>query len=566
MPETSPQADLPDPHAGSGAWARPADLRSSWERSRSALGAPEAVRDVPQVAPELLDANLLEMFQAPLARVSDSLDGTGLGLLLADADGRILQRWTHDRAAAAHLDRVGTQRGAVLTESVVGTNGVGTVAATGRSVQIIGAEHFADFYREAVCTGAPVRHPVTGRLVAVVTMSTVVSERTDLLRPLTRSIVAQLEQHVLDVEQPSARWMLAEFLRTSRQHHGPVVGFGPDGLTVQSQRAGRLTAADIGLLRRVCADTTRSADVVLEFAAGPAAVTLTPLHGGGTLAAVSERPRTSRVAVSPRPPLAGRNPTLLAVATTVARHRDAREPLVVCGERGSGKTSLALGCPYRAPNQHSEAVVDAADRHVRGSRAWLQALAERLRAPSSVVIRGVDSLDEAMLEGMKSLIDGAPGRGSVLMTGSFDDPAAASAFAARLGWSSVWVPPLRERLGDIPALWRALAEQVQPNGPLVADAAAAAAMEKYSWPGNLVELRNVVTQLVLAGRRGTIGVADLPAGLRGGRALSMIERAELQAIQRALQESGGNRSQAAEILGLSRATVYRKMKAYQLTA
>ncbi len=54
--------------------------------------------------------------------------------------------------------------------------------------------------------------------------------------------------------------------------------------------------------------------------------------------------------------------------------------------------------------------------------------------------------------------------------------------------------------------------------------------------------------------------------VRGARSMTMIERAELEAIQRALQEAGGNRSRAAEILGLSRATVYRKMKTYRLTA
>ncbi|MBN9190828.1 MAG: hypothetical protein J0I62_20370, partial [Microbacterium sp.] len=160
------------------------ELLKSWQRSKDALGVPANIRDVPQVAEELLDAHILDMFQAPLARVSDDLDGTGLGLLLADARGTILQRWSHDRTAVAHLDRLGTVRGAMLAEDVVGTNGVGTVAATGKSLQISGSEHFAEFYSAALCTGSPVRHPVTGKMLAVITISSEVSERSGLLRPI----------------------------------------------------------------------------------------------------------------------------------------------------------------------------------------------------------------------------------------------------------------------------------------------------------------------------------------------------------------------------------------------
>jgi transcriptional regulator with PAS, ATPase and Fis domain len=53
--------------------------------------------------------------------------------------------------------------------------------------------------------------------------------------------------------------------------------------------------------------------------------------------------------------------------------------------------------------------------------------------------------------------------------------------------------------------------------------------------------------------------------MRGaGSTLTLIEQVELQAIRQALEESGGNRAKAAEILGISRATVYRKMKSYRL--
>ena len=109
-----------------------AELMQSWQRSQDALGEPANITDVPQVSEEMLDEQLLNTFRAPLTTFSDSLFGTGLGVLLADSRGQILHRWCEDRSAAVHLDRIGVIRGAVLAEDAVGTNGVGTVAAVGK--------------------------------------------------------------------------------------------------------------------------------------------------------------------------------------------------------------------------------------------------------------------------------------------------------------------------------------------------------------------------------------------------------------------------------------------------
>ncbi|MCD1573247.1 sigma-54-dependent Fis family transcriptional regulator [Agromyces mediolanus] len=546
------------------------ELVTSWQRSKEALGSPERVRDVPQVGLELLDGHLLEMFQAPLARASEELDGTGLGLLLADSEGRILQRWSHDRSVVAYLDDLGTVRGAVLSEEAVGTNGVGTVAATGRSVQIAGNEHFAEFYRAAMCAGSPVRHPLTGRLLAVVTLSGQVNDRAGLLRPLSHSIATQLGQHVMDAERPAARNMLEAFLAASRVQTGPVVAFGPDGLMMQNQRASRLVSADLGLLQRLCAEPSRSGRVSLELSEGLTDVQVTRLDGGsGTLAVlVDTERRQSQTGFGPmRPPLAGRSPEWLAVGQLVARHREAKTPLVIAGEPGTGKTSLGLGFPFR-PDQANRpsAVVDAAERHVLGTRRWLQRLGERIASHAPLIVRGIDTLDPAAISGMCSLIDSAAGGAAVLLTMSAATRAEAEAAGTRLGYPIAWVPPLRERAGDVGPLWRVLADRAGRTAHLEPNREALAALEAHGWPGNAVELRNVIEQLLLSGRRGSIGVAELPMSVRGTRSLTMIERAELEAIQRALHEADGNRSRAAEILGLSRATVYRKMRTYRLTA
>ena len=545
------------------------ELLKSWQRSKEAIGVPRNIRDVPHVAEDFLDAHLLDMFQAPLARVAEDLAGTELGLLLADSRGRILQRWSHDHNVLNHLDRLGTVRGAVLAEDAVGTNGVGTVAATGRSVQISGMEHFADFYSGAVCTGSPVRHPMTGKLLAVVTISSGISERSGLLRPLVNSVTMQLEQQVLDVERPAARRMFNAFLDTSRAHAGPVVAFGPEGLVMQSQKAGRLTAADLNLIEQMCADKQHSRRFALELSTGTAELQVTALKDGAGIVVVLDRERcNTTVSIGPaRSQLVGRSPEWLSVVHQVSRHRESRWPLIIAGEPGSGKASLTLGLPCRPGSPVIRGLVtDAAERHVIGSRKWLQKLSSRLSASAPVIVRGIETLDPHAIDGMKSLIENTPERGSVLLTLSAGSREEADVLGGKLGMSLIWVPPLRDRIADIAALWHVFSEQVTPGAGLDLQPDALGVLKTYRWPGNVKELQSVLAQLAITGKRGAVLPADLPSTMQGSRVLSMIERVELDAIRRALQEADGNRSKAAEILGLSRATVYRKMKAYRLTA
>ena len=85
---------------------------------------------------------------------------------------------------------------------------------------------------------------------------------------------------------------------------------------------------------------------------------------------------------------------------------------------------------------------------------------------------------------------------------------------------------------------------------------------RYDWPDNAREVGQVVERLCDADRRGDVLPDELPAALRLGsskRLLSRLEEVELSALLRALAESGGNKSRAAELLGVSRSTVYRKL-------
>jgi transcriptional regulator of acetoin/glycerol metabolism len=87
---------------------------------------------------------------------------------------------------------------------------------------------------------------------------------------------------------------------------------------------------------------------------------------------------------------------------------------------------------------------------------------------------------------------------------------------------------------------------------------------RMSWPGNVGELRSAVTR-TLDTATGTAAVlADLPPEIRRAahrRTLTRFERAEMHAILEALAETGGNKRDAAVLLGISRSTLYRKLQA-----
>lgn len=140
----------------------------------------------------------------------------------------------------------------------------------------------------------------------------------------------------------------------------------------------------------------------------------------------------------------------------------------------------------------------------------------------------------------------------------------------RLRVVEVVVPPLRERREDVLPLARQLlagaAKRLGKKAPTL-EPEAANLLLRYSWPGNVRELENALERAIALARSDRIGVDDLPAELGAAppavhaagdlRTLADVERDYIAAVLRA---SGGNRTKAAESLGIGAATLYRKLK------
>ena len=143
----------------------------------------------------------------------------------------------------------------------------------------------------------------------------------------------------------------------------------------------------------------------------------------------------------------------------------------------------------------------------------------------------------------------------------------------RLNVFAINIPPLRHRADDILELaHHFLGELNRAMGTKVEgfDAPASEILKHYSWPGNVRELRNVVERAVILVRDGSINTHHLPADLlkpsrtgaaAGVRTLSM---AEAEHIAHALEVTGGNIKQAAELLEISRTTLYNKISTFKI--
>lgn len=147
----------------------------------------------------------------------------------------------------------------------------------------------------------------------------------------------------------------------------------------------------------------------------------------------------------------------------------------------------------------------------------------------------------------------------------------------RLRVVEVELPPLRDRTGDIPLLAQNfLREFARENSKPVTDFSVDAleTLMRYSWPGNVRELRTAIEHAVVLCRGDRVTVRDLPASVRGGGSMAdtrllqgkdlTIKDAEKQLIIRALKETDGNRTRAAQKIGMSRRTFHRKLHEYHL--
>jgi DNA-binding NtrC family response regulator len=149
----------------------------------------------------------------------------------------------------------------------------------------------------------------------------------------------------------------------------------------------------------------------------------------------------------------------------------------------------------------------------------------------------------------------------------------------RLNVIAIDLPPLRDRRDDITVLADSFLEEIAKNrneAPKKLSPEAAAQLQEYSWPGNVRELENAIERAVILATNGTIHPAALPDKIRQRKSETLVsERTipnpSLEAIERAyimwvLGAEGGNKSRAADVLGIDASTLHRKLSRFEVSA
>ncbi|MQA32952.1 helix-turn-helix domain-containing protein [Modestobacter roseus] len=258
---------------------------------------------------------------------------------------------------------------------------------------------------------------------------------------------------------------------------------------------------------------------------------------------------------------AGWRAAVASVRTAVAAGR----VVAVVGEPGAGRATAA-SLARRAAGLR-ERVLVARPPAAEDVAGWLALWSPELRAPDTCVVLGdADALPAWAAEQLAADVAAAgrpPGAPSPLVVTAAGYTALPEALRTLVD-AVVEVPPLRHRPDDVEPLARALAAQLR-HREVEFTPRALRTLRAHAWPGNVRELRAAVRDA--AARTDVVDVQHLPPGVlsEAARPLTRLEQLERDEMVRCLTRPGTTVGRAAAELGLSRATLYRKIAQYRIS-
>ncbi|HEY3716139.1 MAG TPA: helix-turn-helix domain-containing protein [Jatrophihabitantaceae bacterium] len=542
-------------------------IRLSWIRSKLAAAPMDRI-EVPYRAADGVSERLVHAAEPILSRFADQLADTNVSIVLADCNARVVGRWAGDRSALRRLARLSIDEGFVLAEDAAGTNGVGTVLEELGPVTIFGEEHYSEPLQRLVCVGAPIRNPLTRRIEGVLDLACPTNEATGLLVPTLLDLSAQIEHELSAGSSARERIVFEEFLARSRETSAALVGLSEQYMVTNAAAADLLESRDQRLLWEQVARSVASPTTLVLTSGAVIDARCIPIRLGSLLAGTLiefvqtpvRRPATANLATRRT-----KNASGGALAELLGR---ARGRICIVGEQGTGKLTTATHIHELLSPGEPMTIHPAGLAQVEGAAAWLGEFRTRLADPrGTVVVRNIEVFDDNLAQSCSDLLDRhREPQPLIIATRTTDRGVEHSGLQGRFDDAVLRLPPVRQRRDELSDLVHTILHSAGYSTQV--GHRAMAALVNFGWPGNFPQLQQVVREAGRRARGATIGVEHLAdevgGSVRGRRQLSRLETLEREAIVDALHESGGNRAKAGEILGMSRSTLYRRLRLFGL--
>ncbi len=556
-------------------------ILASWWRSRQFKVAADRVA-LPYVRDPDLDTPLVRNAMPVLRNLREHLEGQPISVILTDAAGVVLTRMTADHDLERHLDSVQLAAGFSYAEEYVGTNGIGTALEGGQPAHVFGHEHYAEDLEDLACAGVPIHDPISGKAVGAVDLTCWRRDADPLLIALAKTTADQITQAMLADSSARELSLMQEYLRACRRTSGIVLALNHDVVMMNDYARQVLDPGDQGVLLGQAAEALASRQpgtVSVELPSGiRARMYCRPVpgeeHASGGVVHVKLIEPASRPAAEPPvksgmslPGLVGNGALWLRGCRQVEAVYDSAEWLALEGEPGVGKLTVVRAVHQRRNAAERFYVLDGAEA---ADADWLlRARQELLDGEGALVIRHIDVLNARQSHALAAALQEArvAGRQRDLWVAVTLNRSRAHADLGKLLRhfpSTVELPPLRHHIEDLHALVPFFIAKLGQHGRLTCSPEAMQLLLRSKWPGNTEQLWQALRRVVQKRRTGVIQPADLPpeCWTVSRRLLSPLESMERDAIVAGLLDYQGNKVKAAKSLGMSRATIYRKIHEY----
>ena len=544
-------------------------------------------------------------------RNSDSM------VILSDAGGMLLQS-LGDPDFLTRAEKVALAPGSSWNERHRGTNAIGTALAEARPLVVQGGEHFLERNGFLSCAAAPLMAP-DGRLLGVLDISGDQRQHHPHTFGLVRAAAQMVENRLFEAYHTRSMRLrfhpMAEGIGTFAEgiaalsEDGWLVGANQAGLMFLGLRAADLKATPLSRILPL-----RLGDLLDWTRRRPGEPMLVTLTDGERLfmrldpmQSTPARPAATAKSAAPRrqdalDQLDTGDEKLTAAIEKAHKLIDKPIPLLLQGEPGVGKESFARACHASGPRRDGPFVVvncaalqpSLIEAELFGYPPMLcrEGMRGRIREANGGILF-IDEIEllprpvqtrllEVLVHGRITPIGGEPEAVDIVLVtathsnlkaeieaGNFD-----SDFYYRINGITIQLAPLRERQ-DFPALLARLLEEAAPGRGVSLESAVAKAFTEYAWPGNLRQLNNALraASALLDEGETHIGWRHLPDDLTeelrwrappgpstDGEAIENLHELSQATISRAIAASHGNMSEAARRLGISRNTLYRRLR------